>query len=216
VRKRISLKTRRPDLSRRKFREHYEGEHVPLGLEFIDHFQWRRYVRNHVVSATGVSIDFDCYAEFWVDEDFDDRSLEAFIRSPEFSVLNEDDRRFLDIGKRLSFEVEEHSLMVGHDEGSAVRKVAITWKDGSVDLEEGSLVAQRIVDSFGDRIVSAVLDTLTGSIPPDTPFDRLVTLGVRDEDPIVLDLVVRPPGGASVIVVEPIETAAEWLVTDDV
>jgi hypothetical protein len=215
VRKRISLKTRRPDLSRREFRQHYEQEHVPLGLQFIDHFRWRRYLRNHVVSVTGIPIGFDCYAEFWVDEDFDDRSLEVFIRSPDFGVLNEDDRRFLDTSKRLAFDVGEHPLVAGPDEAGAATKVAIIWKNGSESSDEEEFVSERIIDSLGDRIVSAVLDKVNGAIPPNAPFDRLLTLGIRDEDPIVLDQVVRPDGGASVIVVDPIETALECLEGDD-
>jgi len=106
----ISVKTRRPDLSREEFRRHYEGRHVPLGLGFLERFRWRKYVRNHVVGTLAGAPDFDCLTEFWV-ASADDRALtREFVQSAEFQALDEDDRRFLDVTRRLSFEVEEQLL----------------------------------------------------------------------------------------------------------
>jgi hypothetical protein len=106
----ISVKTRRPDLSRAEFRRHYEGRHVPLGLGYVERFRWRKYARNHVVAALAGEPGFDCLTEFWLASAHDQARTREFVGSAEFGVLDEDDRRFLDVGRRLSFEVEEHLL----------------------------------------------------------------------------------------------------------
>jgi hypothetical protein len=55
-------------------------------------------------------VDFDCLTEFWVADRADQARTARFVTSPEFSVLDDDDRRFLDVTRRLSFEVEERTL----------------------------------------------------------------------------------------------------------
>ena len=106
----LSFKTRRSDLTPTQFRSHYEQRHVPLGLSFIEHFRWRSYVRNYIVDPGPECVDFDCLTEFWVGEREDQARTARFVASPEFSVLDDDDRRFLDVTRRLSFEVEERIL----------------------------------------------------------------------------------------------------------
>jgi hypothetical protein len=64
-------------------------------------------VRNHVVDVLAGDIDFDCLTEFWVADRGDQARTAAFVGTPEFAVLDEDDGRFLDVTRRLSFEVEE-------------------------------------------------------------------------------------------------------------
>ena len=113
----LSFKTRRPDLTPAAFRSHYEERHVSLGLSFIEHFRWRKYVRNYVVSPAPASVDFDCVTEFWIAEREDQERTAEFVKSPEYSVLDEDDRRFLDVTRRLSFEVEEHVLSASKQAG---------------------------------------------------------------------------------------------------
>ena len=114
----LSFKTRRPDLTPATFRSHYEERHVPLGLSFIDHFRWRKYVRNYVVSPVLGSVDFDCVTEFWVADREDRERTSEFAASPAFSVLDHDDRQFLDVTQRLSFEVEER-VLAGSKSGSS-------------------------------------------------------------------------------------------------
>ncbi len=109
----LSFKTRRSDLSFAAFRSHYEERHVPLGLSHIEHFRWRKYVRNYVVGPAldGVEgVDFDCMTEFWVADREDQKRTALFVESAEFSALDQDDRRFLDVTRRLSFEVDEELL----------------------------------------------------------------------------------------------------------
>lgn len=211
MRKRISLKTRRADLSPAQFRDHYENRHVPLGLRFIETFRWRRYVRNHILESFGAPVSFDCYAEFWVDEEFDDAALDFFISSPEFQVLNDDDRRFLDITQRLSFDLAETPIAETRDPGRSVMKYAVIWKAGEEPGLDSLGAARRIVDSLGERVIEAVLDTANSVISPEAPFDTLLTLGLGDVTPLALSAIVAPGDRWSLLAIEPIETPLEQL-----
>lgn len=113
----LSVKTRRPDTTRAIFRRHYEEQHVPLGLGFIDRFRWRRYVRNHVVDVLQGAIDFDCLSEFWIASREDQAETHAFVQEPGFRVLDEHDARFLDVGRRFSCELEETFVAGGRGAG---------------------------------------------------------------------------------------------------
>jgi len=231
MRKRISLKTRRPDLSRKAFREHYEEVHVPLGLGFIDRFHWRRYRRNHVLESHGAPIGFDCYAEFWVDEDDDDSALSEFVQSTEFQVLNEDDERFLDTRQRASFDVKETTLVAntrantradarvearaatGLEDGSVTLAVAL--RDGEQAGQSAEAVAAGLLDLLGSLVVEATLDVRLGSDPtgppPAAPFDRLIRLSLEGEPPATLDPSRFGGDRCSLLRLDPVETPAELL-----
>ncbi len=114
----LSVKTRREETTREAFRRHYEERHVPLGLGFLDRFRWRRYVRNHVLAVRSGRVDFDCLTEFWVASRADQEATRAFALEPAFRVLDEDDARFLDIGRRFSCELEEDFVAGGHGAGN--------------------------------------------------------------------------------------------------
>lgn len=124
----LSVKTRRPGSTREAFRQHYEDRHIPLGLGFIDRFRWCKYARNHVVAVHSGQVDFDCLTEFWFASRQDQESTREFAASPAFRVLDEDDARFLDVTRRLSFELEER-LVAGtrpaHDAAGTRRFSAI-------------------------------------------------------------------------------------------
>ena len=124
----LSLKTRLPGTTREAFRRHYEERHIPLGLGFIDRFRWRKYARNHVVAVHAGEVDFDCLTEFWFGSPADQESTRVFAASPEFRVLDDDDERFLDVTRRLSFPLEEQSiagLRPVHDAAGTRRFAAI-------------------------------------------------------------------------------------------
>ena len=217
MRKRISLKTRRPDLSREAFRAHYEGVHVPLGLTFIEHFHWRRYRRNHVPSCHGAPTLFDCYAEFWVDRDEDDSALSEFVKSAEFQVLNDDDERFLDVRQRVSFDVEETLLMGSADERSGGPTLGVALRDGAKPSDSGKALAARLIDSLGPQVVTATLDIRLGGEPtgppPAAPFDSLLRLCLEGELPATPDPARFGGDRCSVLVLDPVETAPELLYT---
>lgn len=207
MKKRISFKTRRPDLSRRAFRDHYEGRHVPLGLSFREHFQWRRYVRNHVLDVRhGAPVGFDCYAEFWVDDDADETALARFVQSPDFRVLDEDDHRFLDVGKRCSFDLTEHPIVPTRTGATPSTKYAVIWLGAPESRAEEEEAAGALVAALGDRVVEAVLDRAIGETPANAPFDRLLSLWLADEAPLEPDGWAPPAARWSLLALDPIET----------
>lgn len=132
----LSVKTRRTDSTREAFRRHYEERHVPLGLGQLAHFRWRKYVRNHVLAVEAGEADFDCLTEFWIADRADQQATQAFAASPDFRPLDEDDRRFLDITRRFTCELEE-SLEAGRRDGpdplGTRRRAAIFARAPSVD-----------------------------------------------------------------------------------
>ena len=131
----LSVKTRRTDTTREDFRRHYEEQHVPLGLGFLDRFRWRRYVRNHVVDIVQGGVDFDCLSEFWIASREDQAETRAFVQEPGFRVLDEDDARFLDVDRRFSCELEETFVAgargAGGDPPGTRRRMAIFERTAS-------------------------------------------------------------------------------------
>lgn len=217
MRKRISLKTRRPGLSPEAFRDHYENRHVPLGLEYVDRFQWRRYIRNYVVGTVGTSVAFDGYTEFWVDDEADDEALARFVASPEFTALHEDDGRFLDVESRFSGEVEavpfqRHGRSRGNEpaKGDAVEKVTLLWTAGPEPAAEVAARASRITTHLADRVVDATLEQVLDA-PPKAPFDTLLTMFLADAraDDVPLDTMPERPW--SLLTLDPVETPADRL-----
>lgn len=212
MRKRLSIKTRRPDLSRSEFRHYYETCHVPLGLSFINHFGWLRYVRNHVRSSRGGLITFDCYAEFWVADDADDEALYRFLRSEDFRRLDLDDREFLDISRRLSLEVREIVLLADKSAGpTRGNKVVLMWEQGSNPREAAETVAARIVSALPPRVRFATLDVALSPVPEESPFDAFLSLEYKDDTPLDIDVSLLPKGRWALVEVDPVETPLEKL-----
>ncbi len=212
MRKRLSIKTRRPDLSRSEFRDYYETRHVPLGLSFIEHFKWLRYVRNHVRSTRGGLVAFDCFAEFWVADDADDKALYKFLRSEDFRRLDLDDRQFLDISRRLSFEVREVVLL--SDEAATAdprNKAVFMWKQGANPREVPETLASRIVTELGDRLCSAALDVALPPVPEESPFDAFLSLEYAGSSPLEIDSQLLPESRWALVEVDPVETPREKL-----
>src|SRR5688572_5899249 len=91
--KNLGLIPRRADLTRAAFREYYERRHAPLALH---HLRWfRRYVRNHVISATPADPPFDALSEFWYDSAADLDAVVAFLTSPTGAALRDDEAQFM-------------------------------------------------------------------------------------------------------------------------
>ena len=218
MRKRISLKTRRAGLSPSAFRDHYENRHVPLGLEYVDRFQWRRYVRNYVVGSIGTPVGFDGYTEFWVDDDADDDALARFVASPEFAALHEDDARFLDVAARFSGEVVAvpfaatgcGSQGAGSAMLDAAEKVALLWASGETPPADAAARASRIVAPLAERVADATLERVLDP-PPGAPFDTLMTIFLVDTRAADVPLDAMPASPWSLLTLDPIETPAHRL-----
>ena len=186
----ISVKTRRPDLSREEFRRHYEGRHVPLGLGFLERFRWRKYVRNHVVATLAGEAGFDCLTEFWVASAADHALTRGFVQSADFQVLDDDDRRFNDVTRRLSFEVEEQllsgppravdpagtrrvSMLIGGPSGTALAGAAAELgrrlATGLPGAGSRITLDRRVGDEVGPHEIAAILSLWTpaGASLPD-------------------------------------------------
>jgi len=184
----LSVKTRREGSTREAFRSHYEERHVPLGLGFIDRFRWRKYVRNHVLEVQAGRVDFDCLTEFWFASREDQESTRRFAASPEFAVLDEDDPRFLDVSKRLSFEQEER-LVAGDRpafQPPGTRRVsAIFARPDPVDPD----VFARGIDAELRRIAAEDLEAGTW-----LTLDRRATAGPRPEQLAAIVSIGSAPG----------------------
>ncbi|MFO0690392.1 MAG: EthD domain-containing protein [Myxococcota bacterium] len=213
----LSVKTRRDGSTRAAFRSHYEERHVPLGLGFIDRFRWAKYVRNHVLDVETGRVDFDCLTEFWFASRDDQASTRVFAASPEFAVLDEDDPRFLDVSKRLSFEQAE-TLVAGSRPAIAppgTRRVSAIFarRDGIADAD-----VARAVDDEARRLAAEGL--AHGAW---LSIDRRTTAGPRPEALAAIVSIGALPGAVprmawkgaiepdAVVLLDVVETAAERL-----
>lgn len=186
----LSVKTRRGDTTRAAFRRHYEERHVPLGLGFIDRFRWRKYVRSHVLDVPSGDVDFDCLTEFWFASRADQASTARFAATPEFAVLDEDDRRFLDVDRRLACELGE-SLLAGERpafDPPGTRRLAALF----------SLPAAGGADAFVAGLERDARALAADGLAPGTwlTFDRRLTTGPRPEAFAAIVSLWSPPGRA--------------------
>ncbi len=105
----IALLNRKPGLSEKEFRKHYEESHAPLALSLFPTI--RKYVRNYVTRiafpADTPELDFDCITE----QRFDD--MEGFQAMMKAGVgeaghaIADDEKKFLDRAKTVYLLVEE-------------------------------------------------------------------------------------------------------------
>ena len=104
--KTIVLIKRKSELSREEFEKHYEEVHAPLALKHLPMI--KRYVRNHVVGVAGMEApDFDCLTELWFDTLEDAAKVIEFVQSDAGQVIRDDEQKFLDSDKTISFLVDE-------------------------------------------------------------------------------------------------------------
>lgn len=94
------LLSRRPGTTRQAFRDYYETSHARLAMKY---FPFSKYVRNHVVEASG-DIDFDVVSEFYFAVGTDIGGVQA---GPVHSIMDADERRFMDQSLIRSTSVEE-------------------------------------------------------------------------------------------------------------
>ncbi len=188
----LSVKTRRPGSTREAFRQHYEGRHIPLGLGFIDRFRWCKYARNHVVAVHAGRIDFDCLTEFWFASREDQESTSTFAASPAFKVLDEDDARFLDVTRRLSFELDER-LVAGV---RPVLDVAGTRRISTIFSRPESIPA----DAFAKSISAELGRVVSRAIPTGTrvALDLRGLPGPRPTEFAAIVSTWSPPGASPV------------------
>lgn len=214
----ISVKTRRPDTSREAFRAHYEGRHVPLGLGFLEHFRWRRYARNHVLRTLLGRVDFDCLTEFWIASESDRARTAAFVASPGFRVLDEDDARFLDVTRRLSFDVEE-GLLAGAPRPPApvgTRRIAQLFPQPAwLPFEDFVRRLREVGHRLGERSPEAwervTLDVRVTADPRPRELAAILSLWPRAGAPSPAVVATDDPAPEAIVELEVVETPREAL-----
>jgi len=87
--KSICLLSQKTGSSREAFRRYYEDNHAILGMR---HFPFAKYLRNHVVTASG-PIDFDVLSEFYSD---DLAKSAEIMAGPIGAIMDADEKRFMD------------------------------------------------------------------------------------------------------------------------
>jgi len=178
MRKRLSLKTRRPDLDVEVFRAHYEYRHIPMGLAHVGVFQWRKYVRNYIQTTIEGAPYFDCVTEFWIADDYDDALLHDFVKSEAFQPLDQDDNLFLDISKRFSLDLESE-IIAGAKEPETGAKTMLLWRSGGGDMKTARNAVTPVVEALADRTLFATLDVSRAPSPDAAPFDSILTLWTK-------------------------------------
>ena len=179
MRKRLSLKTRRPDLSSEVFRAHYEYRHIPMGLAYVGVFQWRKYIRNYIQAPLEGGPYFDCVTEFWTADDYDDARLNDFVKSEAFRPLDQDDKHFLDISKRFSLDIDSETL-VGSSAPEGAAKAMLLWRSGGGNMRAAHDAVAPLIDALSDQTLHATLDVSRTQSPDTAPFDSVLTLWSRE------------------------------------
>jgi uncharacterized protein (TIGR02118 family) len=100
--KTVGLMPKRLDITRERFRNHYEDRHAPLAL---GKFPFEKYVRNHVVASDPDPVGFDCLSEFWIENV---EEIYRLMAGPIGDIMREDELRFTDqpnIGPAVAEEI---------------------------------------------------------------------------------------------------------------
>jgi hypothetical protein len=187
----MTLFLKRPDLTRRQFRDYYEGHHVAMGLAANKYFGFTKYVRNHVVGATPSPParsfpEFDCFSEYTFRDV--DAAVEAqkFMLTPGGKALAEDELNFLDMTHHPSFGSKE-ILIAG---APRAVDVGITRKWGLV-LSRGEGIGAdaflKSVEAFAhafakqhpEAFLRLVLDAPLDGPAGRPPFDAILSLWPR-------------------------------------
>ncbi len=104
--KTVAFLKRKEGVSREEFARHYEESHAPLALKHLPMI--KKYVRNHVVDIPGMEgPDFDCMSEFWFESIEDAMKVAEWAQSDAGQVIRDDENKFMDSSKTISFMVDE-------------------------------------------------------------------------------------------------------------
>jgi EthD domain len=184
----MTLFLKRPDLTRRQFRDYYEGHHVAMGLAANKYFGFTKYVRNHVVAASPSAparpfAEFDCFSEYTFRDV--DAAVEAqkFMLTPGGKALAEDELNFLDMSYHPSFGSSE-TLIAGVprrvDVGITPKWALVLARGEGIGAAEflSSIeafargFAQQRPETFVRLVLDAPLDGPAGR----PPFDAILSL----------------------------------------
>ncbi len=188
----ITVFRRRQDLSRVQFRNYYEGHHVVMALQYVHHFGFHKYLRNHVVASVGAELDFDCLTEFHFKDAEQASQSAGFLQTPEGKMFADDELNFLDMSYHPSIAFIEKVVagpprgvdlgltrkkmlvlkLVGATSGADVARVAEAFATGlaqrhSDELLRVSLDLPAVVPTVVGEIAAVItLWPRQGSLPP--------------------------------------------------
>lgn len=133
----IAFIARRADLTRARFRAHYEERHAPLARPHMGGLV--HYVRNHVGDTT--ELGFDVISEFGYESRSAFEQIVARIASPAGDAVREDELRFMDKPVNTYFAAEVAAREGGARPlpGSRAKQLALARaRDGETRAELGA------------------------------------------------------------------------------
>ena len=133
----LALIVRRPDVSRREFRDHYEDIHAPLALPFMQGL--RRYLRNHVqVALDGVEPGFDVLSQFSFESLEAAGRMQAVLQSEAGQVILNDEATFMDKPRNTFFAISQPNVVIdgAAPAGEFVKVVAAAKAPAGVDAAQ--------------------------------------------------------------------------------
>ena len=221
----MTLFVKRPDMTRRQFRDYYEGNHVAMGLAANKYFGFTKYVRNHVVGAVASPparpfAEFDAFSEYTFKDVETAVKAQEYMLTPGGKALAEDELNFLDMSYHPSFGVQE-TLIAGAPRiveaglrGKVAMVIARADDQSSAAFQQAVLAfaqqfAQRHSGSFVRLTLDAALETPAGR----PPFDAILNLWLKPGD-VQVPADFRWPRAADsalVLEIESIEAATETL-----
>lgn len=163
----LALIVRRPDVTRRDFRDHYEDVHAPLALPHMPGLEY--YLRNHVAEElNGFEPGFDVMTEFGYASAEDVAHILGVLQSPEGEPILRDELTFMDKPRNTFFAIGDPVVVAGGEQppGSAVKVAA--------------LVKNAAAGAFGPLLevgpLRAVTHEVRGGPHGEPPWDELAFL----------------------------------------
>ena len=203
--KTFALIVRRPDHTRRAFREHYETIHAPTAMPLMQGLA--RYVRYHVDDELHGTPIFDVMTAFWYRSGEDAAATVANVESEAGDAIRADELTFMD-KERNEILLALPEPKVEGDEGDAPLFVLVRAPGDDAEARKPWLAAfdaqsaPALWQSGGHAIHHAMVSTVAA--PPS--WDRITQLA----DPPDLDVWIRQveDAGGAVCVVrsQPCET----------
>ncbi len=221
----MTLFLKRPDMTRRQFRDYYEGNHVAMGLAANRYFGFTKYVRNHVVGAHASPParpfpEFDAFSEYTFKDVDAAVKAQEYMLTPGGKALAEDELNFLDMSYHPSFAVAE-TLIAGSPRvveaglrGKVAMVVARAEALSSAAFQESvQAYAQQFARAHAGAFVRLTLDAALDTPAGRPPFDAILNLWLKPGD-VQVPTGFRWPGAgdaALVLEIESIEAATETL-----
>jgi uncharacterized protein (TIGR02118 family) len=133
----LALIVRRPDVTRREFRDHYEDIHAPLALPLMQGL--KRYLRNHVqVALDGVEPAFDVLSQFTFESVEVAARMQSVLQSEAGKVIHEDEATFMDPPRNSFFAISQPQVVIDGAAGAGefVKIVAAAKAPAGADASQ--------------------------------------------------------------------------------